>query len=142
VDRQEARFEMAKTKISRTGDDLSFIGDGILEFGDVSDFCGSILDREPNPTKIAAVLAKRMGGDWALSLRSRDGLAGKIVALLKDGAKIRGGGHEDAAALYFPSSYSEVQIRETVLAAIRQERERSEATNVTLGDLFKGLDKI
>ena len=142
VDRQEARFEMAKTKISRIGDDLSFVGDGLLEFGDVSDFCGLILDREPNPTKIAAVLAKRMGGDWALSLRSRDGLAGKIVALLKDGSKIRGGGHEDAAALYFPSNYSEDQIRETVLAAIRQERERSEATNVTLGDLFKGLDKI
>ena len=80
-----------------------------------------------------------MGGDWALSLRSRDGLAGKIVALLKDGSKIRGGGHEDAAALYFPSNYSEDQIRETVLAAIRQERERSETPNVTLGDLFKGL---
>ena len=141
VDRQEARFEMAKTKISRIGDDLSFVGDGLLEFGDVSDFCGLILDREPNPTKIAAVTAKRMGGDWALSLRSRDGLAGKIVALLKDGARY-GGGHEDAAALYFPSNYSEDQIRETVLAAIRQERERSEATNVTLGDLFKGLDKI
>jgi len=142
VDRQEARFELAKTKISRIGDDLSFVGDGLLEFGDVSDFCGLILDREPNPTKIAAVSAKRMGGDWALSLRSRDGLAGKIVALLKDGSKIRGGGHEDAAALYFPSNYSEDQIRETVLAAIRQEREGSATPNVTLGDLFKGLDKI
>ena len=142
VDRQEARFELAKTKISRIGDDLSFVGDGLLEFGDVSDFCGLILDREPNPTKIAAVSAKRMGGDWALSLRSRDGLAGKIITLLKDGKKVRGGGHGDAAALYFPYSYNEVQIRDTVLAAIKQEKERTEAPNVTLGDIFKGLDKI
>ena len=141
VDRQEERFELAKSGILRTGDDLSFVGDGLLEFGDVSDFCGLILDRDPNPPKLAAVSAKRMGGDWALSLRSREGLAGKIVALLKDGKKIRGGGHGDAAALYFPYSYNEDQIRETLLAAIRQERERSEAPNVTLGDLFKGFDK-
>ena len=142
VDRQEERFEQAKTRIIRTGDDLAFVGDGLLEFGDVSDFCGLVLDRDPNPPKLAAVSAKRAGGDWALSLRSRDGLAGKIVTLLKDGKKIRGGGHGDAAALYFPYSYSEQQIRETVLAAIRQERERSEPPKVTLGDLFKGLDKI
>ncbi len=141
VDRQEERFELAKSGILRTDDDLSFVGDGLLEFGDVSDFCGLILDRDPNPPKLAAVSAKRMGGDWALSLRSREGLAGKIVALLKDGKKIRGGGHGDAAALYFPYSYNEDQIRETLLAAIRQERERSEAPNVTLGDLFKGFDK-
>jgi len=142
VDLQEERFEHAKTGILRTGDDLSFVGDGVLEFGDVSDFCGLILDRDPNPPKLAAVSAKRMGGDWALSLRSRDGLAGKIITLLKDGKKIRGGGHGNAAALYFPYSYNEDQIRETVLAAIKQEKERTEAPNVTLGDLFKGLNKI
>ena len=142
VDLQEERFEHAKAGILRTGDDLSFVGDGLLEFGDVSDFCGLILDRDPNPPMLAAVSAKRMGGDWALSLRSRDGLAGKIITLLKDGKKVRGGGHGDAAALYFPYSYNEVQIRDTVLAAIKQEKERTEAPNVTLGDIFKGLDKI
>ena len=142
VDLQEERFEQAKAEILRTGDDLSFVGDGLLEFGDVSDFCGLILDRDPDPPKLAAVSAKRMGGDWALSLRSRDGLAGKIINLLKDGKKIRGGGHGDAAALYFPYSYNEDQIRETVLAAIKQEKERTEAPNVTLGDLFKGFEKI
>ncbi len=142
VDRQEARFELAKTEILRIGDDLSFVGDGLLEFGDVSDFCGLILDRDPDPPKLAAVSAKRMSGDWALSMRSREGLAGKIVSLLKDGKKIRGGGHGDAAALYFPHTYSEDQIRDTLLAAIRQEKERSEQPNVTLKDLFKGLDKI
>ncbi|MDD4159739.1 MAG: phosphohydrolase [Synergistaceae bacterium] len=142
VDRQEKRFEEAKTSILRTGNDLSFVGDGLLEFGDVSDFCGLILDRDPNPPMLAAVSTKRAGGDWALSLRSRDGLAGKIINLLKDGKKIRGGGHGDAAALYFPYNYNEEQIRETVLAAIKQEKERTEAPNVTLGDIFKGLDKI
>lgn len=47
VDRQEERFEQAKTRIIRTGDDLAFVGDGLLEFGDVSDFCGLVLDRVP-----------------------------------------------------------------------------------------------
>lgn len=142
VNRQEERFEQAKTKISRTGNDLSFVGDGLLEFGDVSDFCGLILDRDPTPPLIAAVSTKRAGGGWALSLRSRDGLAGKIITLLKDGKKIRGGGHGDAAAIYFPYSYNEEQIRNTVLAAIKQEKERTETPNVTLGDIFKGIDKI
>lgn len=142
VDMQEERFKEAKTKIIRTDNDLSFVGDGLLEFGDVSDFCGLILDRDPNPPMLAAVSTKKIGGDWALSLRSRDGLAGKIIALLKDGKKIRGGGHGDAAALYFPRSYNEHQIRETVLAAIKQEKERTESLNVTLGDIFKGFDKI
>ena len=63
VDLQEERFEHAKARILRTGDDLSFVGDGLLEFGDVSDFCGLILDRDPNPPMLAAVSAKRMGGD-------------------------------------------------------------------------------
>ena len=139
VARQEIRFASAKEKILRTGDDLSFVCDGVLEFGDVSDFCGLILDRDPKPPLVAAVAAKRIGGDWALSLRSRDGLAGRVMALLKDGKKVRGGGHGDASALYFPHHYSEGQIRDSILAAIRVEKERAETPNVTLGDLFKGL---
>ena len=58
VARQELRFEAAKEKILRTGDDLSFVCDGVLEFGDTSDFCGLILDRDPNPPLIAAVSSK------------------------------------------------------------------------------------
>ncbi len=139
TDRQEARFEKAKIKIIRVRNDLSFVGDGVLEYGDVSDFCGLILDRDPSPPLLAAVSVKRAGGDWALSLRSRGGLAGKIVSLLRDGKKIRGGGHGDAAALYFPDTFTEDQMIDTVLAAIKQEKERSENLNVTLGDLFKGL---
>ncbi|MCE5201131.1 MAG: phosphohydrolase [Synergistaceae bacterium] len=139
VAQQEERFSAAKEKIIRTGNELSFVCDGILEFGDVSDFCGLILDREPDPPLVAAVAAKRMGGDWAVSMRSRDGFAGRVMALLKDGKKVRGGGHGDASALYFPHHYSEEQIRNSVLAAIRVEKERAETPKVTLGDLFKGL---
>lgn len=142
VSRQEIRFSAAKDKILRTGDELSFVSDGILEFGDVSDFCGLILDRDPNPPLLAAVAAKRIGGDWALSMRSRDGLAGRIMGLLKDGRKVRGGGHGDASALYFPYHYSEEQIRDSILAALRLEKEREEAPKVTLGDLFKGLGPV
>lgn len=139
VARQEARFEAAKDKLSRIGNELSFLGDGILEFGDVSDFCGLILDRDPNPPQVAAVAAKRFNGDWAVSLRSRDGFAGRVLALLKDGKKVRGGGHGDASAVYFPRNYTEAQMRDSILAAIRVERERTEAPKVTLGDLFKGF---
>lgn len=139
VERQEARFEIAKRFIVRNGDDLAFVRDGLLEFGDVSDFCGLILDREPSPPLVAAVSAKRLGGDWAVSLRSRDGFAGRVMALLKDGKKVRGGGHGDASALYFPRSYSEEQIRESLLAAIKAQKEREETPAVTLGDLFKGM---
>lgn len=139
VERQEARFAVAKQSIIRSGGDLVFVKDGLLEFGDVSDFCGLILDREPSPPLVAAVSAKRLGGDWAVSLRSRDGFAGRVMALLKDGKKVRGGGHGDAAALYFPRAYTEEQIRESVRAAIKVQKEREEAPSVTLGDLFKGL---
>lgn len=139
IERQEARFEVAKEAVIRTGNDLAFIKDGILEFGDVSDFCGLILDREPSPPLVAAVSAKRLGGDWAVSLRSRDGFAGRVMALLKDGKKVRGGGHGDASALYFPRAYSEEQIRESVWAAIKVQKEREEVPAVTLGDLFKGV---
>ena len=136
---QEARFAVARSRIIRTGDELSFVCDGVLEYGDVSDFCGLILDRDDNPPQVAAVAAKRMGGDWAVSLRSRDGLAGRVMSLLKDGRKVRGGGHGDASALYFPSNYTEMQIKDSLLAAIRVQIEKEASPKVTLGDLFKGL---
>jgi len=139
VARQEERFSKAKEKIVRTRDDLSFVFDGVLEFGDVSDFCGLVLDREPAPPLVVAVSSRRAGGDWAVSMRSRDGLAGRVMTLLKDGRKIRGGGHGDASALYFPRHYTEEQIRDSILAAIKAEKERAESPNVTLGDLFKEL---
>lgn len=139
IERQEARFAAAKGLIKRSGDDLAFLEEGPLEFGDVSDFCGLILDREPRPPLVAAVSAKRLNGDWAVSLRSRDGFAGRVMSLLKDGKKVRGGGHGDASALYFPRSYTEAQIRDSILAAIRVQKEREESPAVTLGDLFKGL---
>lgn len=135
--RQEARFERALESIRRTDSILSFLGDGILEFGDVSDFCGLILDRSENPPQVVAVAAKRPAGDWAVSLRSREEVAGKIVSLLKDGKKVRGGGHGDAAALYFPAHYKEEQIRESLAAAIKTEHERRQPAGVTLGDLLK-----
>ncbi|MDO4988494.1 MAG: phosphohydrolase [Synergistes sp.] len=137
TERQEARFERAKEHIWRSGRELSFLCDGILEYGDVSDFCGMILDREDNPPQLAAVAAKRAGGDWAVSMRSRDGLAGRVISLLKDGRKIRGGGHGDASALYFPRNYTQEEMRDSILAAIRTEKENSAKPNVTLGDLFK-----
>lgn len=139
TERQEARFAQAREHIWRSGGELSFVCDGILEYGDVSDFCGLLLDREPNPPEVAAVAARRLNGDWAVSMRSRDGLAGRVLSLLKDGKKVRGGGHGDASALYFPRSYTQEQMRDSILAAIKVEKERSAAPKVTLGDLFKGL---
>ncbi|MCF0248428.1 MAG: phosphohydrolase, partial [Synergistes sp.] len=139
TERQEARFTDAKEQIWRSGRELAFLCDGILEYGDVSDFCGLILDRDDDPPLLAAVAAKRLGGDWAVSMRSRDGLAGRVLALLKDGKKIRGGGHGDASALYFPRNYTQEQMRDSILAAIRVEKERADSPKVTLGDLFKGL---
>jgi hypothetical protein len=73
-----------------------------------------------------------------VSLRSRNGLAGRVVSLLKDGRKIRGGGHGDAAALYFPNNYSEEGIRESISAALSAESESTSGMGVTLGDLIKG----
>ena len=78
-----------------------------------------------------------MSGDWAVSMRSRDGLAGRVLALLKDGKKVRGGGHGDASALYFPRNYTQEQMRDSIVAAIKVEKERSAAPKVTLGDLLK-----
>ena len=136
TERQEARFAEAREHIWRVGNDLAFCCDGVLEYGDVSDFCGLLLDRTEDPPLVAAVAAKRMSGDWAVSLRSRDGLSGRILALLKDGRKIRGGGHGDASALYFPRNYTQEQIRDSIIAAIKVERERSAQPKVSIGDLL------
>lgn len=137
VERQERRFGEALEKVERLGDELAFVPSGLLEFGDVSDFCGLILDRRDNPPALVAVCNRRTFGDWAVSLRSRDGLAAKMVGLLKNGRKVRGGGHGDAAALYFPSSYRQEQIRDSLISGIRTAREQDKPVGMTLGDLLK-----
>jgi len=136
VERQEARFARAREKGVRSGSDLLFCGADLLEFGDTSDFCGLILDRLPDPPALVAVAARRPRGDWAVSLRSRGGLAGRVVGLLRDGKKVRGGGHADAAALYWPSGTPEDRIRESLISAIRADGERNAPAGQTLGDLF------
>jgi hypothetical protein len=150
VYRQEERFKRAKECLvrERAGGrgDFLFLGDGFLEFGDTSDFCGMLLDRpdledhasEASSPILVALAYKKPGGGWAVSLRSRSGLAGRVVSLLKDGRKIRGGGHEDASALYFPNNYSEGGIRESIAAALSAESESASSMGVTLGDLLKG----
>ncbi|MDR0654605.1 MAG: phosphohydrolase [Synergistaceae bacterium] len=145
---QEERFRAARENISRKkirgagGAEMAFLSDGFLEFGDTSDFCGSILDRPDEGYATPALVAlafRRPSGTWAVSLRSRDGLAGRAVSLLRDGRKIRGGGHEDAAALYFPASYDEKSIKDTILSALETHSENQAGMGVTLGDLLKGL---
>jgi hypothetical protein len=151
VSRQEERFKRAKDHLSKDRavgrGDFLFLGDGFLEFGDTSDFCGMLLDRPDRDNSgdgkderpvLVALAYKKAGGGWAVSLRSRGGLAGKVTSLLKDGRKIRGGGHGDAAALYFPNNYNEGGIRESVSAALRAEIESASGMGVTLGDLIKG----
>ena len=143
---QEERFKRARdgiilSRISGTeSKEMAYLGDGCLEFGDTSDFCGSILD-DPNgnmgKVTMVALAFKRPSGTWAVSLRSRDGLAGRVTSLLKDGRAIRGGGHNDAAALYFPANYNEKSIRESILAALAAKVESSSGMGVTLGDLLK-----
>ncbi|MDD4365440.1 MAG: phosphohydrolase [Synergistales bacterium] len=137
VARQEERFRKALEQVERLGDDLAFVPSGLLEFGDASDFCGLILDRSENPPEMVAVCNRRVYGDWAVSLRSRDGLAARIVGLLKDGKKVRGGGHGDAAALYFPAHFSQNQIRDTLMSGIRTARDQERPVGLTLGDLLK-----
>ena len=142
VIKQEERFAKAvealvETKPDKNTGAVSFLGDGYLEFGDVSDFCGLLLDGRKDPPALVAVAAKRAAGDWAVSMRSRESLAGRVVSMLRDGKKVRGGGHGDAAALYFPPHYREDQIRESIVAALRAEISKGESTGVTLGDLFK-----
>ncbi|MDR3075971.1 MAG: phosphohydrolase [Synergistaceae bacterium] len=143
---QEERFKRAREAmtLSRIGggkNEMAYLGDGYLEFGDTSDFCGSILDKPDECSGAPALVAlafKRPSGTWAVSLRSREGLAGRVTSLLKDGRSIRGGGHDDAAALYFPASYNEKSIRESILAALAAKAESSSGMGVTLGDLLKG----
>lgn len=137
VERQERRFGEALDQVERLGEELAFVPSGLLEFGDVSDFCGLILDRMDNPPALVAVANRRAFGDWAVSLRSRGGLAARMVGLLKTGRKVRGGGHGDAAALYFPSSYRQEGIRDSLISAIRSAREQDEPVGMTLGDLFR-----
>ncbi|MDR0616106.1 MAG: phosphohydrolase [Synergistaceae bacterium] len=145
VRRQEERFKRAKEHLARNRSgrgDFLFLGDGFLEFGDTSDFCGMLLDRpdsaEENAPILVALAYRKPGGGWAVSLRSRSGLAGRVVSLLKDGRKIRGGGHLDAAALYFPKDYNESGIRESISAALSAQSKSASGMGVTLGDLFKG----
>jgi hypothetical protein len=134
---QEERFARALERVIRIKDELVFVPPDLLEFGDVSDFCGLVLDRMDNPPALAAVPARRPAGDWAVSMRSRGGLAGRITGLLKDGRKVRGGGHGDAAALYFPPHYTADQIRESLLSALRTAREAERPVGLSLGDLLK-----
>ncbi len=141
VDQQEKRFRQSLESVRREGKDLLFVDPGLLEFGDVSDFSGLVLDRMEDPPRMAAVCNRKFAGDWSVSLRSRDGLAGRIVALLKDGDKIRGGGHGDAAALSFPPHYSPQQIRASLQSAIRTADEQARETGQTLGDLFSDAMK-
>jgi nanoRNase/pAp phosphatase (c-di-AMP/oligoRNAs hydrolase) len=88
---------------------------------------------------LVALAYRKPSGGWAVSLRSRDGLAGRAVSLLRDGRKIRGGGHGDAAALYFPAGYAEESIRESVRAALAANDENSSGMGVTLGDILGGV---
>lgn len=141
VEKQERRFAAAVERMDRSGDDLAFVEPGILEFGDVSDFGGLVLDRMDNPPLLVAMAAKRFSGEWAVSLRSRNEMAGKMVGILRDGRRIRGGGHDDSAALYFPSSYTPVQIRDTIAAAMRNMKESRAPAGVTLGDLLVGKER-
>ena len=146
---QEERFKSARDGLIMSRIDgsksreMAYLGEGYLEFGDASDFCGSILDDPKESIGRVALVAlafRRPSKTWAVSLRSRDGLAGEVTSLLKDGRAIRGGGHGDAAALYFPANYSEKSIRESILAAIAAKTESSSGMGVTLGDLLKNAE--
>lgn len=141
VEEQERRFSKALQSIKGDGKDLAFVGDGVLEFGDVSDFGGLVLDRMDSPPLLLAMASRRFRGDWAVSLRSRDGFAGRVSSILQDGRKIRGGGHENAAALYFPPSYSELSIMESLSTAMHTLREQEKPMGTTLGDIFRNAMK-
>ena len=79
MEKQEKRFALALEKIGPRTADIAFVEPGILEFGDVSDFGGLVLDRMANPPLLVAVAAKRYSGEWAVSMRSRSETAGKVV---------------------------------------------------------------
>ena len=137
VSEQEERFQKALGSAVRTGEDLLFIEPGLLEFGDVSDFCGLVLDRMESPPLVAAVLSRRPAGDWNVSLRSREGFAGRVVGLLRDGKKVRGGGHDNAAGLYFPPHFKPSDIRDSLVSAVRTARESDVSTSLSFGDILK-----
>lgn len=137
VSEQEERFRHALETAARSGEDLLFVEPGTLEFGDVSDFCGLVLDRMDSPPRVAAVLSRRPAGDWNVSLRSRDGFAGRVVGLLRDGKKVRGGGHDDAAALYFPPHFKPGDIRDSLVSAVRSALESDVPVSLSLGDILK-----
>ncbi|MBN1334031.1 MAG: phosphohydrolase [Synergistales bacterium] len=144
IERQEKRFSQALEIIGPLKRELAFVGDGVLEFGDISDFGGLVLDSIDDPPKILASASRKITGEWAVSLRSREGIAGKVVSLLKDGKNVRGGGHEDAAALYFPPHYSQERIRDSIEAALKAIKEKDRPMGPTLGDFFRealGEDK-
>ncbi len=141
VTEQEERFKKAMEGLNSTSSGIVFIGDGVLDFGDVSDFGGRLLDSGEKVPMLVAVAARKPTGEWAVSLRSREGEAGKTVTMLKDGKRVRGGGHGDAAALYFPPSYSENRIKESLEAALHTIKEKDRPTGQTLGDIFmKAMD--
>lgn len=141
VARQEERFTNALRSVRREGKDLLFADPGLLDFGDVSDFAGLVLDRMEDPPRLVAVCNRKFAGDWSVSLRSRGGLAGRVSGLLKDGERIRGGGHGDAAALSFPPHYNPEQVRTSLLSAVRTADEQSRGTGLTLGDLLSDAMK-
>lgn len=150
--RQSERFRRAmgalrRDRVKSAGEplELAFLGDGLLEFGDTSDFCGELLDHPAKGVQapsLAALAYRKPSGGWAVSMRSRGGLSGRVLSLLKDGRRIRGGGHGDACALYFPNHYTEDGIRESIIAALSAEGERKSQTGVTLGDMFGGLSSL
>jgi hypothetical protein len=60
-----------------------------------------------------------------------------VTGLLRDGKKVRGGGHDDSAGLYFPPQYRPEEIRDSLLSAVRSALESDAPSGLTLGDLLK-----
>ncbi|HPQ78098.1 MAG TPA: phosphohydrolase, partial [Synergistales bacterium] len=67
----------------------------------------------------------------------REGFAGRVTGLLRDGKKVRGGGHDDSAALYFPHHYRPEEIRDSLVSAVRSAIESDAPSGLSLGDLLK-----
>ncbi|MFR5881448.1 MAG: hypothetical protein ACLUEQ_11930 [Cloacibacillus evryensis] len=88
----------------------------MLEYGDVSDFCGLILDRDDNPPEVAAV-PRDGSAATGRSMRSRDGPRGQVLAAVRRSAAAATG----TSALYFPRNYTQEQMRDSILAATRRE---------------------
>ncbi|HBG14540.1 MAG TPA: phosphohydrolase, partial [Synergistaceae bacterium] len=51
--------------------------------------------------------------------------------------KVRGGGHDDSAALYFPPHYRPEEIRDSLVSAVRSAVESDAPSGLSLGDLLK-----